>query len=275
MRRVSFPALFFFLFLLTPAEILLADEPAPRASWVLDESYQGPHRDSFQRLRFEVPILMRQTLINLSGRLGMNFQEGWLYPVTVGFVDTTPFGRENTLAYVSLLSDGERIFQHLHINLTAYEREAFNFDKVFAHELVHAMLNDAIGAEAAVVLPVWFHEGLAIYGAEQGEQMLNAYLKTHADLSVEEFINGLEGPHGPLDYVEDYLAFKYIYKEHGINALHYFVRDVIRRKGDIAGAIDVTCGESWEGFKKNAAAFSEEEIEQQRRRMRGGTEKPY
>src|SRR5205823_2966292 len=138
----------------------------------------------------------------------------------------------------------------------AYDREGFTFDKVLAHELVHAMMNDAIGGEAALVLPVWLHEGLAVYGSEQGEQMLDSYLKAFPDRSAEQFINGLEGPHGALDYAEDYLAIKYIHDVHGVNSLHSFVREVIKRRGDIPGAVEYSCNESWEDFKKGAEKFS-------------------
>jgi hypothetical protein len=167
--------------------------------------------------------------------------------------------------------------QTLNINLAAYERDPFNFQKVFSHELVHAMLNDAVGLEGVRNLPVWFHEGLAVYGAEQGEQMLKSYVIQYENQRDDFLINGLEGPHSGLDYAEDYLAFAYIYQEHGITSLQNFVREVVARKGDIAAALEFTCFESWPEFQANFRKFAIQRIKDVKRepRFRGPADKPY
>ncbi len=228
--------------------------------WTMEENYSGPYSNSFNKLRYEVPILMRQTMIDLSVRCGLDFQEGWRMPMIVRFVDGSPMGVENVLAYVQMgrYSDGSYA-QSLNINLAAYDKEHFNFDKVFAHELVHAMLNDSMGGESNS-LPTWFHEGLAVYGAGQGDQMTAAYVARYPTVNASYFINGLEGPHGALDYAEDYLAFKYIHDRHGVTSLQNLIKEVIKRKGDIPGALEYTCFENWDEFKDNARKFSEDEI---------------
>ena len=72
--------------------------------------------------------LMRQTALQMSVRLGLQYEEGWAYPLVVGFVDGAPRGAESALAYVQLgTSEEAGIRQDLKINLTAYERENFNF----------------------------------------------------------------------------------------------------------------------------------------------------
>ncbi|MCB4756152.1 MAG: hypothetical protein LHV69_03815 [Elusimicrobia bacterium] len=250
------------------------DVPA-RVPWNLDESYKGDYPDTAEKLRWEVPILMRQTLIDLSVKLGLSYEEGWRYPLTVQFVDGAPGGMENALAFVALAKTEKGIAQSLNINVWAYQKENFDFDKVLAHELVHAMLNDALGAEAALLLPVWLHEGLAVYGAGQGEKMLKNYVYRTSGWSEAKILNGLEGPHGALDYAEDYLAIKYIYEKHGQNSLHNFVRGVVGHRGDIPPAIESSCFETWDDFQKHVRAYSKEEIKRIGPAKRGYNEKPY
>jgi len=244
-------------------------------AWKLNSTYSGSHADSFQKLSWIVPNLMRQTMIDMSVRLGMDFQEGWNYPLVVSFVDEAPMGAENALAYVELLGSDTGIQQNLNINLGAYDSYNFNFEKVFAHELVHAMMNDAMGAQAAVLLPVWLHEGLAVYGADQGDTMVRSYASQTNGFEEASLLNGLEGPHGALDYAEDYLAIKYIAVEKGTNALHNFVKEIINRKGDVPGSLQYTCGENWDDFQKNARAFSVEELKNLGPVRRGAIEQPY
>lgn len=237
----------------------------------MDETYAGSHANSFAKLRYDVPILMRQTLIDLSVRCGLDFNEGWQTPLTIRFDDTAPNGVENILAYVQMYRDSKgRIGQFLVVNLSAYDKENFNFKKVFAHELVHAMLNDSLGLDSTK-LPVWFHEGLAVYGADQGEQMMDVYVSEYPEASESYFINGLEGPHNALDYLEDYLAFKYIHDEHGVNSLRNLIQEVTLKKKDIPSAVDYTCGENFERFKENARKFAEEEVKRVSRSNRTNT----
>lgn len=269
--RLLFLALFFPLFLTSA----LAGDRIP---WTMNETYDGVYKDTFSKLRWEVPNFIRQTSIDMAIRIGLNFQEGWSSPMVVQFLDTAPAGVENTLAYVQFQVNqlGEHR-QTLNINLTAYERDPFNFQKVFAHELVHAMINDAVGLEGVQNLPLWFHEGLAVYGSEQGEQMLKSYVIQYENQSEDFFLNGLEGPHTALDYMEDYLAFAYIYQEHGITSLQNFVREVVARKGDIPSALEFTCFESWPTFQANFRKYAIQRIKDVKRepRFRGPADKPY
>jgi len=251
-----------------------AEDSLQRYDWKLDDTYSGAHMADFNRLRYEIPILMRQSQIDIAVATGLDFQEGWRHPILVRFVDGSPMGVENVLAYVELLTDGKRQAQRLNINLGAYAKEKFNFDKVFRHELFHAMLNDALEQDAQN-LPRWLHEGFAVYAAGQGDQMINSYLSQIEAGDEEGFINGLEGPHGPQDYVEDYLALKYIRDRHGINSLQGFTRALVAKKGDVAGAIEASCFEDWPSFERNARAYSISELKRIKRTLRGAQSGPY
>jgi len=49
------------------------------------------------------------------------------------------------------------------------------------------MVNDSMGIEGGTKLPVWFHEGLAVYGSDQGEQMTRAYVRRRPKDNPAEF----------------------------------------------------------------------------------------
>lgn len=237
--------------------------------WKMDDSYNGPYKDTALRLKYDINSLMRNTMIDVATRCGLDFQDGWQHPLFVRFVDDAPGGTENILAYVQEGRTQEGAFvQMLSVNLRAYEREQFNFPKVFAHELVHAMLNDGL-AEKAEQVPVWFHEGLAVYASNQGESLMQSYVFRYPDQNVDFFINGLEGNHGAVDYLEDYLAFKYIAEKKGGTSLRNFIREITARGGDIPGAYQYTCYEPWAKFLTNAKSYAEEQIAELRRTTRG------
>lgn len=263
--------LFFIALLLSLSAPLAADS---RHAWQMDESYTGVHQDTYRKLLHEIPILMRQTLIDIAGKTGLNFQDGWNHPITVGFTDEVPWGTESVLAYVQLFETQIGIAQELRVNLGAYTKKSFDFEKVFSHELTHAVLNDSLGGMAARVIPVWFHEGLAVYAAEQGEKMFKSYVYANSGFA-DGMLNGLDGPHTALDYAEDYLAFKYIEHRYGTTAVHSFVREVIARKGDIVSALDYTIHEDWSGFQQNVQNFGRDEIKKIGPAKRGQYESPY
>lgn len=218
-RRITLLISFFLTFLyiyISPAHSDDASAtPGARVEWKFDDNYQGSHRSDFDQLRWKIPNLMRQTEVNLAVRTGLNFQDGWQYPITIHVVDGAPPGIESALAWVSISSNGDGFAQSFNVNLEAYVQTQFDFEKVFAHELTHAMVNDEIGGEAAVALPTWFQEGLAVFGADQGDQMVKVYANHYFPSAASVLLNGLDGPHTALDYAEDYLAFKYLWDKKG------------------------------------------------------------
>lgn len=251
-----------------------AAEPGERHAWKLDDRYAGAHLGDFNRLRYEVPNLIRQSLIDIAVATGLDFLEGWNHPILIRFTDSAPPEAENALAYVELFSDGTNVRQRLNINLAAYSGESFNFDKVFRHELFHAMINDALGTNA-VNLPVWLHEGMAVYAAGQGEQMVNHYLSLIEAGGEEQLLNGLEGAHGGSDYVEDYLTVKYVLDRHGINSIKALSRELVARGGDARAAIEASCFEDWATFRKNARDHALSELVRIKRTLRGEQAGPF
>lgn len=255
---------------------VLADEPVPAPAatpvhyeWKIEDLYTGPHQDDFNRLRYEIPNIVRQSEIDIAVTMGLNFQEGWNHPLVIRFVDGSPSGVENVLAFVELLTDGKDSMQRLNINLDAYARDRFNFEKVFRHELFHAMLNDALG-DNALNVPHWVHEGMAVFAADQGEQMLDSYLSQIEQGTEEQLLHGLpDGMLGGVDYIEAYLAIQYIRNVHGINSLQAFTRALVADNGDVTAAVQSSCNEDLGTFKANAHDYALSELRRIRRTLRG------
>src|SRR5258706_15377066 len=82
-----------------------ADDSLERYDWQLDETYAGSHMDDFNRLRYEIPILMRQSQIDIAVATGLDFQEGWTHPLIIQFVDGSSGGVEYELAFVQRMTE--------------------------------------------------------------------------------------------------------------------------------------------------------------------------
>jgi hypothetical protein len=188
-------------------------------------------------------------MIDMAVRLGLNFQDGWHYPLTIRFVDGMAYGSENILASVELASDEiNGAQQFLNINLTAYAKENFNFKSVFAHELVHAMLTDEIGPDASYSLPVWFHEGIAVYGAEGGgrdiskRETMSKAVTELADIAIVTLSDPFDADPEEInkDIVKWLVKFGFKYEEPNKNIWDYVDRrEAVKKAVDIALPGDV------------------------------------
>src|SRR5262245_3428181 len=86
---------------------------------VLDQNYKGSHKTEFVTEFDRVRLLTQQAQLEVSSRLGlMNYRDGFIYPLTISFVDGVPPGLESALAYVQLSSGPTGIAQNLKVNLT-------------------------------------------------------------------------------------------------------------------------------------------------------------
>jgi hypothetical protein len=239
--------------------MLLSSQPGQagetRTPCQLDDSYDGPHQDAFQKLRFYIPNTINTTQIELASDMGLDYREGFRYPFTIGFVDEPVSGSEYALAYVQL-SQGDLGFrQRMNINLEAYSQLPFNFDKVFRHEMSHAILSDAVGGDAFGKLPVWLIEGLAVWVAGQGEQLTRAQAHRYPAYAEKALVSGLEGPRRAGLYPQYFLAIEYIAKTKGIGALQNLLHDLVNER-PLREALAYNLGEDWETFQNNVRNFS-------------------
>jgi tetratricopeptide (TPR) repeat protein len=80
------------------------------------------------------------------------------------------------------------------------------------HELIHAVQRVAVG-DAYYFLPKWLREGIAVWGANQGEERIDLLLSvfaTHSGGNPASLVDGIDGDHSFRDYAEDYLAIAWI-----------------------------------------------------------------
>ena len=89
---------------------------------------------------------------------------------------------------------------------------------------------------------------------------MRAILAQNPNAEASDFLNGLDIHNSAGDYLEDYLAFEYIRERYGTSPLHNFVRDVVRRHGDIKGALQYTLQTNWSDFQAGARKYAEERL---------------
>jgi len=242
-----------FLLALILATPVLAENH--RQAWKLDESYDGPHQEAFQKLRFYIPGLVSTAQLEMASQMGLDYRDGFHYPLTIGFVEEPAMGSEYELAYVRLSADDSGISQRLNINLDAYSRLDFNFDKVFYHEMSHIVLSDAVGAEAFTKLPVWLVEGLAVWVADQGEQLTRAEAHRYPGYADRILILDLNSPRQGNAYPQYFMAIQYIVESKGVTALQNFVHDLVQTR-PLKEAMMYNLGEDWPTFQKKVREFS-------------------
>src|SRR5437016_9158179 len=128
----------------------------------LVQDYTGRHQDIYVTQYDRMRLLVRQAQVEVSARLGLiQYREGFQYPLWIRFVDGSPPGAESMLAYVQLMENNGTFAQNLVVNLDATAATREDLDRIFYHEMTHAVLNDAVGGEASVKIPHWVQEGLA------------------------------------------------------------------------------------------------------------------
>jgi len=87
-----------------------------------------------------------------------------------------------------------------------------------SHELIHAYVNSAIGIDAYSEIPTWFHEGVAIYFSNSGEN--RAVITPNFTLYITP----------PADYQQYALNFKYLEHELGTDLFLSRIQEVIETR---------------------------------------------
>lgn len=92
-------------------------------------------------------------------------------------------------------------------------------DRILGHEMVHAVMNDALTVKKTILMPEWFKEGMAefIHGADErlktfvvdAGSINQTILKSVTDRSIE-LLNGSRWTSESKDYSAGYIIVKYI-----------------------------------------------------------------
>jgi hypothetical protein len=222
----------------------------------IEKEYSGRHQEEFIAQFERVRLLTKQAQLEDSSGLGLlQYQEGFQYPLIIRFEDGAPLGVENVLAYVQLLQNGSHFAQELVVNMDATATSPMDFDKVFYHEMTHAVLNDAIGGEASLKVPHWVQEGLAQYISGEGTDRVTEAAQHFRKSQVQALLYDLDGPYSGFAYPQYYLAIEYLHEKHSVNAVQALVRNLIMGKS-IEDAIEDSTGLNWVKFQDNVREYS-------------------
>jgi len=240
-------------------------EEAARMAATFQTHYEGSHPDLYAQQQDRVRLLIRQAQLEISSQLGLfHYQEGFRCPLIVRFDDTPAPGVEHALAYVQSGMTARGDFaQRLVINLDVMQQSGgADFDRIFYHEMTHAVLNDAVVSQSHGALPSWVQEGLAVYISGEGKDRVRGLAQHYRKSQAAAAVRDLEDP--ILDYSRDYLAFRYLYDKHSVNSLQAFVRLIASGKAPIA-AIEERTGLSWDTFRQQLKEYSTEAYREEAR----------
>ncbi len=237
--------------------LLVTPMPAQaRFEAALVKDYTGRHPDDYVTQFERVRLLVRQAQMEASSGLGLiQYREGFQYPFMIRFEDGAPPGLESALAYVRLMQNAQGFAQELVVNMDANSRDSMEFDKIFYHEMTHAVLNDAIGGEASMRVPHWVQEGLAQYISNEGNDRVTYSAHQYRRSQVHALLFELDGPVYGAAYPQYYLAIDYLHEKHTVNAVQALVRNLIKGMA-IRDAVEDCTGLPWMRFQKEVREYS-------------------
>jgi len=229
---------------------------APRQAATIDRRYTGSDHDAYLLQADRVRLLVRQAQLEVSARLGLiQYREGFQYPMTIRFEDHVPAGLESALAYVRLGQDDQGFAQELVVNVTASKNAGMDFDRIFYHEMTHAVLNDAVGGNAALRIPRWVQEGLAQWVSGEGPGRVAEAGQTVRRSQASVLLADLDGPAYGRSYPQYYLAIQYIYDRHSVNSVEALVRNLIAGQS-LTQALEDATGLGTQRFLDNVRDYS-------------------
>jgi hypothetical protein len=207
----------------------------------LVKAYSGPHQDAFTLQYDRVRLLAREAQVEDSALLGLlQYHDGFQYPLLVRFEDGAPAGVENALAYVRLGQTSRGFAQELVVNLDETAGTSEDFDRIFYHEMTHAVLNDAVGGEASDKIPHWVQEGLAQYVSGEGKDRVTHAAERFKKSQVQALLYDLDGPYSGYAYPQYFLAIDCLHERHSVNAVQALVRNLIQGKSVVDSVEDAT-----------------------------------
>ena len=233
----------------------LAHAEDARVQAQIIRQYRGPHQDTFLSDFVRVRLLVRQAQLEVSSRLGLiQYREGFKNPLYIRFQDGIANNHENALAFVRNYATPHGINQEMIINVDRTVSTWVDFDRIFTHEMTHAVLNDAV-ADAASQIPHWVQEGLAQYVSGEGDERVDRDAHRIRKSRAALLVFDLDGPYNPKAYPEYFLGIQYMEDKYTVNAVQAMVRNLIAGQ-TIRDAIEDATGLPYETFKKNVREYA-------------------
>src|SRR5882724_2652615 len=135
------------LALAAPCALSAVDGMTHPAKIVTD--YAGGYKDDFPQELNSVKSFILSAQSDIATRMGLQYGQGFLHPVTLRFDDGAPAVNENPFFYVQSKSSGDAFTQEIVVNVEAFARRrsapAFKESSLrggFRYALTELMLND-------------------------------------------------------------------------------------------------------------------------------------
>jgi len=170
-------------------------------------------------------------VVKLRDKVGLPAPKGFVYITYVRFKTLLPetvqpaFENQRTRA-ITLLCRYIIIKLDLPLSPAEDKLQKRVLPKTISHELVHAYINSAIGLADHSKLPVWFHEGCAIYLSGSGGT-------TSVIHTIRTFGGQIRMTYklsDPLEYKEYKIVFDYLEAELGKEVLYALIKDTIQNR---------------------------------------------
>lgn len=134
-----------------------------------------------------------------------------------------------------------------------------DLETILTHELVHAIQRERLEPETYSAIPRWAREGLAIYGAGEGDWHLEYAVGRHFD-DLDKVLTGLGNTENPYEGYPYYaLAIRYLEETYGVAAVKAFAGRLTRGEGS-ADAIRAVTSKDFAAFEAEVKAYAEKAV---------------
>jgi len=259
---LSFLVGLFLLFAATVPTAADADNSVTAQPAKIVDQYNGGFKDDYPQEFVLVQSYLPTVQSEVATQLGLQFGQGFRHPVTVRFDYGAPSVNENPFFYEVSKGSGQEFSQNVVANVEAYARRKSDQSSIttglrggLRYAMTQVMLNDFIGGDPDLALPVWVQEGLAVYASGSGENFVKSVASRTAKSKTMDLTGDLNSP-GPYltaqEWARYYLAIKYIATT---GTLQTFVRDMTNGKSP-ADAVRDSLSQEWPVFETNVRKFS-------------------
>lgn len=231
MNKITSNSVAMFLFL----AIMLLLSNSAEAVLHIDTSYNGKFRNTsgFAKIIADLPFVYQESFQKIHRALGIAAREQMYIVVT--FSDyLTHNGIRLRGKRQSVKTSNRVVVHYIHLDLDFLLNGQATLLEEMTHEMTHAIMADIMGLRPYDSLPMWVKEGTAVHAADQGLARIKALTRRGFNINEiggeDENIDG--NPISLEKYVENYLKIRFLLKTFGSNALHRFVKRLMK-SGDV------------------------------------------
>ncbi|MEW6708905.1 MAG: hypothetical protein AB1403_03710 [Candidatus Riflebacteria bacterium] len=222
--------------------VLLLSAGSAEAVLHIDTSYNGQFRNSsgFAKIIADLPFVYQESFQKIQKALGIAPREQ-MYIVIMFSDYLTHNGIRLRGKRQSVRTANRLVVHYIYLDLDFLINGQATLLEEMTHEMTHAIMADIMGLKNYDALPMWLKEGTAVHAADQGLARIKALTRKGfrlEDIGGED--ENLDGNPISLEkYVENYLKIRFLLKTFGSNALHRFVKRLMKT-GDVAREL-ATC----------------------------------